>query len=245
VRPESTEPLPEGLEAWDIGLPLEDADWLQSVLMSPRVVPGMTTVQRVWGTTEGTLPEKQPLDLDLYVDCSGSMPDPRRTVSYLTLAGAIIALSALRAGARVQATLWSGARQFEATEGFVRDERQVLQILTGYLGDGTAFPIHMLRDTYQDRQPTDRPVHILIISDDGVTTMFEKDERGNSGWDIARMALDKARGGGTLVLNLWREWNQYADLARAHQAGWQISRVQTWEDLVEFARWFSRLKYSE
>jgi hypothetical protein len=245
VMPESTEPLPEGLEAWDIGSPLENADWMQSVLVSPRVVPGMTTVQRVWGTAEGTLPEKQPLDLDLYVDCSGSMPNPQTTVSYLTLAGAIIALSALRAGARVQATLWSGARQFETTDGFVRDEHAVLEILTGYLGGGTAFPIHVLRDTYQARKPGARPAHILVISDDGVTTMFDKDEKGNRGWDVARMALERARGGGTLVLNLWSDWDKNADLVRAHQDGWAISRVRTWEELVEFARWFSQIKYSE
>jgi hypothetical protein len=244
VIPESTEPLPEGLEPWDIGSPLEAADWTESVMLSPHIVPGMTTVQRVWGTTGGSLPEKQPLDLDLYVDCSGSMPNPQMSVSYLTLAGAIIALSALRAGARVQATLWSGARQFETTDGFVTDEHKILGILTGYLGGGTAFPIHILRDTFQDRKPTNRPVHILVISDDGVTTMFANDEKGSSGWDIARMALEKARGGGTLVLNLWGQWETNADLKRAHdELNWQISVVRTWEDLVEFARQFSAMTY--
>lgn len=244
VIPESTEPLPEGLEPWDIGSPLEAADWTESVMLSPHIVPGMTTVQRVWGTTGGSLPEKQPLDLDLYVDCSGSMPNPQMSVSYLTLAGAIIALSALRAGARVQATLWSGARQFETTDGFVTDEHKILGSLTGYLGGGTAFPIHILRDTFQDRKPTDRPVHILVISDDGVTTMFANDEKGSSGWDIARLALEKARGGGTLVLNLWGPWETNADLKRAHdELNWQISVVRTWEDLVEFARQFSAMTY--
>ncbi len=244
IIPEATEPLPEGLEPWDIGSPLEAADWTESVMLSPHVIPGMTTVQRVWGTTGGSLPEKQPLDLDLYVDCSGSMPNPQMSVSYLTLAGSIIALSALRAGARVQATLWSGARQFETTGGFVADARKILGILTGYLGGGTAFPIHVLRETYENRKPTARPVHLLVVSDDGVTTMFDKDELGNSGWDVARMALEKARGGGTMVLNLYGKWEDNADLARAHnELGWQIGVVRTWEDLVEFARQFSRMKY--
>ena len=244
--PETTEPLPEGLEPWDIGSPLESADWMESVLVSPRIVPGMTTMQRVWGTTEGSLPQKQPIDLDLYVDSSGSIPDPQVATSYLTLAGAIVALSALRAGARVQATLWSGARQFTTTDGFIRDEHKILGILTGYFGGGTAFPIHVLRDTYSERKPADRPVHLLVISDDGVTTMFDKDEQGNSGWDISRMAMEKARGGGTMVLNLWGKWEDNADLARAnHEQGWQISLMRTWEELVEFARRFSAMKYGE
>jgi hypothetical protein len=241
--PRSTDPLPEGLETWDMGMPLNEVDWLETVTRSPRIVPGMTTVQRVWGESPGNEPEKEPLDLDLYVDCSGSMPNPQHSTSFLTLAGAIIALSALRTGARVQATLWSGARQFKTTEGFVRDEAAILRILTGYLGGATAFPIHLLRDTYRDRKPGDRPVHILNISDDGITTMFDKDEKANSGWDIAALALKNARGGGTMVLNLYQPWEKNADLVKANAQGWAIHVVKSWEDLVKFARDFARLKY--
>ncbi|HYP89725.1 MAG TPA: hypothetical protein VEQ59_16270, partial [Polyangiaceae bacterium] len=81
-RPKSQEPLPEGLDPWDFGHPLEHVDWLESVLVSPRVVPGLTTVQRAWGTMDGPLPKSEPLELDLYVDSSGSMADPQRLISY-------------------------------------------------------------------------------------------------------------------------------------------------------------------
>jgi hypothetical protein len=184
--------------------------------------------------------------LDLYVDSSGSMPNPQVTVSYLTLAGAIIALSALRAGARVQATLWSGTRQFQSTPGFVTNQQEILEVLTGFIGGSTAFPLHVLRDTYAQRGPADRPVHILIISDDGVTTMFDKDERNASGWDVAAMALKNSRGGGTMVLNLYRAWQEIPALARANaEQGWQIHVVRSWDELVAFAKWFSALKYGE
>ena len=175
------------------------------------------------------------------------MPNPQAYTSYLTLAGAIIALSALRAGGRVQATLWSGTRQFKMTDGFVRDADDVLRILTGYFGGGTAFPIHILRDTYAPRRKTDRPVRILVISDEGVTTMFDKDEKGASGWDISAMAVRTARGGATMALNLGNpNWGTAADndsralqRARAEQ-GWGIFAVRTWEELLVFARAFSR-----
>ena len=243
--PESEEPLPEGLEPWDLGRSLDEIDWLQSVLVSPQVVPGVTTVQRVWGTTEGAQPKRIPLDLDIYVDSSGSMANPQKQLSYPALAGAIVCLSALRAGARVQATLWSGKRQVRTTEGFVRDETKVLTALTGYLGGGTAFPIHVLRDTYAARRAdvVERPTHILVVSDDGVTTMFSNDERGQSGWDIARSSLARAGGGGTLVLNLNRDPDHYRDLPRAQAEGWQIHRVSTWAGLLDFAREFSRRAY--
>lgn len=247
--PRGGDPLPEGLEPWELGDPLDAADWLQTVLQSPHVVPGMTTVQRVWGSTEDREPRRVPLDLDLYVDSSGSMPNPQVITSYPALAGAILCLSALRAGARVQVTLWSGARQFTMTPGFVRDETQVLRVLTDFFGGGTAFPIHVLRDTWAARPATANPAHLLVISDDGVSTMFDRDERGNSGWDVAAAALAAARGGGTFVLNLPSGWEAstyaaYEAIRRARdEQGWAVHPVASMEELVAFARWFSRLHY--
>ena len=243
--PESREPLVEGLDVWDIGAPLEEVDWFESALSSPQIIPGYTTLQRVYGTSSGAQPEREPVDLDLYVDCSGSMPNPQMATSYLTLAGAIISLSALRAGARVQATLWSGKEDYHTTGEFIREEHEILKILTGYIGGYTAFPIHLLRETFKARTPRDRAVHILVISDDGVDTMFSQDEKGNSGWDIARMALEQGRGGGTFVLNLWQDLEKNPTLIKAREQGWDIHRVQTWDQLVEFARAFSQAKYAE
>ncbi len=255
--PRSVEPLPEGLDRWDFGDPLEQVDWLESVLISPHVVPGLTTVQRAWGTMDGQQPKNEPLDLDLYVDSSGSMANPQRLISFPALAGAIICISALRAGARVQATLWSGAQQFHSTPGFVRDEQLLLGVLTGYFGGATAFPIHVLRDTFDRRGPAARPAHVLVISDDGVSTAFDQDERGNSGWDVTRRALAQARGGGTFVLNLPANWQRakrgykpleaaYAAIVRARdELGIDVQRVADWDELVAFARAFARKRYAE
>ena len=244
--PAGEEPQLEGLEPWSLGDSLDEIDWLQSVVQSPTIIPGVTTVRRVYGVEPGTPGKPAPVDLDLYVDSSGSMPDPRRTTSFLTLAGAIIALSALKVGGRVQATLWSGKHQWMATEGFVRDEKAILAILTGFYGGGTAFPIHRLRDTYADRPSTARPVHILMISDDGIATMFDTDERGNSGWDVAATALAKGRAGGTMALNLWPGFGGNQWLSRAgEEQGWDIYNIARMEDLLEFARAFAHRHYAE
>ncbi|MEQ9364592.1 MAG: VWA domain-containing protein [Leptospirales bacterium] len=247
--PAATEALMEGLDTWEIGTPVSRIDWLETAIRSPIVIPGYTTVERAYGTTAGADPGVEAVDLDLYVDCSGSMPNPAVATSYLTLAGAIIALSALRVGARVQATLWSGTGQFQTTDGFVAVENEVLRILTGYLGGGTAFPIHILRDTYglggQNVRPKkrERRTHILVISDDGVTTMFAEDEQGNSGWDVSAGALERAGGGGTFVLQLWRDLEKIEELQRAREMGWDIHVIRDWPDLVQFARAFSRKHY--
>lgn len=245
ILPESTEPLAEGLEPWDVGSPLEDVDWLQSVLLSPSIIPGMTTVQRTYGTCEGSTPSERPIDLDLYVDCSGSMPNPQISTSYLALAAAIIALSALRVGARVQATLWSGADEFQKTDGFVTSEQEILGVVAGYFGGGTAFPIHVLRDTHLNRKRTDRAAHILVISDEGCDTLFATDERGNDGYSVAKQALKNARGGGSLVLNLYTDWHHNSFCVKAHDLGFDVFRVQDWEQLEAFSRAFSTRKYGQ
>jgi hypothetical protein len=171
------------------------------------------------------------------------MPNPAANVSYLALAGAILALSALRAGARVQATLWSGAGQFETTAGFVRDEKHILGVLTGYLGDGTAFPLHVLRDTYADRRPADPPAHVIVISDDGADTMLANDEKATPGADVCGAALAKARGGGTLVLNLSLDPEAWEPGKRLRKLGFRIHKVTEWEQLIAFARAFVRDNY--
>jgi hypothetical protein len=239
-QPESKEPNPEGVTEWDISSPFEDLNMFDSLLRSPVLIPGYTTVERVTGTSPGGEPSREPFDLDIYIDSSGSMPDPGVNVSYLTLAGTIICLSALRAGSKVQATLWSGTDEFITTKGFIRDRKEIMRILTGYLGGGTAFPIHILRDTYSNRKSTSRKTHILVISDDGVTTMFDTDEKGNSGYEIAETSLRKCGGGGTFALNIYSIDEQ---LKTAEVMGWNIYPVTDWNDLIQFSKDFVKKHY--
>jgi len=252
--PKAGEPRIAAVEPWDIGEPFDRIDWLHSLMLSPRPIPGVTTVQRGIETDAGTEETPMPVDLDLYVDSSGSMPDPQVATSYLALAGAIVALSALRAGASVQATLWSGTDQVTVTNGFVRDADAVLRVITGCFGGATAFPIHRLRDTYA-AGPRRRPTHILMISDAGIDTMFADDERGNSGWDVAATALRHARAGGTMALNIPEDWpalahSKYGDpwktLVRARdEQRWDVHAVADMAQLVAFAAAFSRRRWAD
>lgn len=245
--------LPEGLSIWESGEPLERIDWLESVRRQPRVVPGLTTVQRDYGQSPGPAEKIQPLDLDLYVDSSGSMPDPRQALSWPALAGAVICLSALRAGASVHVTLWASREQVWCTDGFVRQADAALAVLTGYYGGGTQFPLPVLRELHAGRVKLKRPTHVLVISDDGASTMFDTpDERGTPGFDVCARALKQAAGGGTLALNLHDRWEQSRRPGNAHdwiarardEQGWRVETVATLEGLLGFARRFARLHYA-
>ena len=243
--PEVEEPQPEGVESWQPGEPLEAIDWFETVLLSPVVVPGLTTVQRVYGRSPGGEPQRAPVDLDLYVDCSGSMPNPKSQFSPITLAGAIVALSAFKAGSKVQATLWSGRNQYQCTAGFVRDADEVLRVLTGYIGGSTQFPLNVLRDSHAQRTRSDRPAHVLVLSDEGIDTILNADERGTAGADVVRQALQQARGGMTLALNAYAGWKHAGLEALRAECGIAQYRVTSWDQLIDFARDFSRTSYAE
>ncbi|GAB5537508.1 MAG: hypothetical protein Rubg2KO_37570 [Rubricoccaceae bacterium] len=257
---QSSDPLMEGLEPWDIGDPLHAADWFESVIKSPHVIPGTTTVQRSYGTTEGADPKRQPVDLYVGIDCSGSMPNPRRQVSYPAIAGAVVSLSALRVGAEVKVVLSGEPGKSASLDGFVRDESSVLALLTDYLGTGFAFGIHRLAQTFGPGAPArrDRPAHILLVTDQDLFAMLDATEAGLAmgygkrtegggplGWAVAEAALDAAGGGGTIVLDMPQTAHYAPMVERLRAQGWAVYFVQDRAELVTFARDFARAVYAD
>lgn len=240
--PNSAEPMPEGLEGWDIGESIEQLDVLESVLQSDTLIPGVTTVQRAYGTTTGSLPELEPLDLYIGVDCSGSMQNPAMQESFPVLAGTIIAISALRAGARVKVVLSGEPGSFTSTDGFVRNEHDVLNVLTSYLGTGYSYSIHRLLDTFAQWPTSSRPTHIMIITDHDIFHSLAETQQNYLGWDVAKSALTAARGGGTYVLHMPSGWGE---VARMKNDGWDVTSIVNWEDIVPFAREFAKKKWEK
>jgi hypothetical protein len=235
----STDPLPEGLDLWDPSSPLAELDWVESLVRSPVVIPGVTTVERRYGHTEGQRPEKLPLDLYLGIDCSGSMPNPSYVFSFPVLAGAVILRSGLRVGARVQVTLSGEPGSWTSTKAFIRDEAAAMRVLTGYLGTGYAFGILRLKETFLDQPPPKRPVHILLISDSDLFAMCRSVPEG---WALMGQVLRAAGGGGTVALNAAPK--SYAtEVEQLRTLGWMIEYVPTLPDLLGFARRFSNIKY--
>ncbi|WVM88807.1 hypothetical protein UMZ34_23145 [Halopseudomonas pachastrellae] len=177
-----------------------EIDWFATLLAGGDPIPGITTHKAVFSLDGTEQPRHLVCDLDLYVDSSGSMPNPQYQLSYPALAGVLLCMSALRAGAQVQVTLWSGARQCLTTDGFIRDEAGALRVLTGFFGGSTSFPLKLLRDTYA--QPRRTPTQVVVLSDDGVSSMFADDEKGTPGVDISARTLRHCGGAGHWVLDL-------------------------------------------
>lgn len=249
--PHAADPLPEGLDLWDIDTPLERMDWFGTLLSGPNPIPGVTTRQRLYGESPATDPATRPFDLYLGIDCSGSMGDPASRLSYPVLAGAIMALSALRAGSRVKVVLSGEPGKTISTDGFVRTQSVVLRILASYLGTGYSFGIHRLAETFADDVKGRHPAHILIVSDNDIFSMLEQEGDGRLGWDVALESLRRCGGGGTYVLQLPQavmsdKWPQAVreNIDRMKRDGWAVSLVDSMEELVAFARQFSKTNYA-
>jgi hypothetical protein len=249
--PDATEPSPEGLSVWDIGSPMARIDWMQSVIRSPWIVPGVTTVARNYGDAPVRQVQQQPVDLYIGIDCSGSMPNPRMQLSHPVLAGTIMALSALRAGARVQVVLSGEPGRSLSTNGFVRTEKEVLAVLTDYLGTGYAFGIGRLQEAFSEpRKRSERRVHILLITDHDIFSMLSNVHEHailggpkQNGWTIAGQSLTNAGGGGTCVLHMNGGTDKPQEVTQLEAQGWNVHRLSDWEELVRFAREFSRQKF--
>lgn len=235
------DPVPEGLDTWDPGSPVSAVDWRASLERSPVPIPGVTLVERLEGLDRGGTPRREVEDLFVGIDCSGSMPNPRVVISHPVIAGAILVLSALRAGAHVQVTLSGEPGKHASTDGFVRDERKALAVLTSYLGTGYSFGVLRLKDAFLDgKAPRARPAHVLLISD---SDWFQMLKQTPNGWEIARDAVAAAGGGATAVLDRCPRTHYAASLDRLVSIGFDVHHLDGPASLVPFARAFSKRRY--
>lgn len=164
--------LPGPLELWEAGDDLADLDWPATLQAGATVLPGVTTRRRSFLPDE-PIPREASITLDVFIDSSGSMPRPERGSSAV-LAGMIVALSVLRGGGRVRVTSFSGAGQVAGSEDFQRTVPGVVRDLACYFGGGTTFPLDLLERRYADLRPPlpDERRHLLVLSDDGLVSMF-------------------------------------------------------------------------
>ncbi|MEQ6897739.1 VWA domain-containing protein [Microbacterium sp. KR10-403] len=222
ARPPQAEELPGPLETWETGDDLAVIDWAATLRSGP-VVPGVTTKRRSQLVDE-TEPVPQGLDVDVYIDSSGSMPRPDRG-SPAVLAAVVLALSVLRGGGRVRVTSFSGPGQVAGIPDYSRRIDEIIRAILTFFSGGTTFPI----DLYAQRHLTARPApgarqrHVVVLSDDGLTSLFGA---GNPDAEGIAAAVRATLTTATLVL--MDRWHQVADLAA--QAGYDVIYLETMDD---------------
>ena len=184
--------IPGALEPWQLGDDVDDLDWVATLSRSPVVVPGVTTRRRDT-LADAPPPRHEGIELDLWVDSSGSMPSPHSGSAAL-VAGTILVLSVLRGGGRVRITSFSGPGQVAGGARPTRDRAEALRDLTASFGGGTTFPLDLLASRYRGTRldPVVRR-HLVVLSDDGLASMFGEGQPEFSGVAArVRRVLDTA-----------------------------------------------------
>ena len=215
--------LPGPLELWELGDDLADLDWPATLTAAPEILPGVSTRRRS-RLDDPARPREATVSLDLYIDSSGSMPQPRQG-SPAVLAGAILALSVLRGGGSVRATSWASPGQVAGPERYGRDAAEVMASIAFFFGGGTSFPLDLLQRRYAGLAPVDDVTrrHLVVLSDDGLSSMFGV---GNDPYGQVAARIRPMLTTATLVLLDPR--HRVAPLAS--RAGYDVSYLESMDD---------------
>ncbi|MEI2270403.1 VWA domain-containing protein [Microbacterium sp. No. 7] len=215
--------LPGPLEVWETGDDLADLDLPATLQAGATVLPGVTTRRRSFLPDEPT-PREASIALDVFIDSSGSMPRPGRGSSAV-LAGMIVALSVLRGGGRVRVTSFSGPGQVAGSDDYQRTVGGVVRDLAFFFGGGTTFPLDLLERRYAGLRPPapDERRHLLVLSDDGLVSMF-----GDGNAEYADVAA-RVRPLLTTATLLLSARSTRVD-AQAAAAGYDVLHVRTMDD---------------
>jgi hypothetical protein len=156
--------VPGPTEEWQIGDRIESIDWFATLTRSGLAIPGYTVQRRTWLASDPVPGDRVVPWIELYVDSSGSMPDPVRQLNHSILAGFILVDAATNAGGRVRVVQYS--HTFEAMPDFVQSPRPAYGALLSYVGGGTVFPWGELRQSARRWRRAARVVRVIISDAD-------------------------------------------------------------------------------
>ena len=181
-------------ETWRIGDPIGNLDAIQTLLVSPVIIPNMTT--RKWKYHEGIGQEPSPKvqDLMIVLDSSGSMDwnFNKKSVTgryHISLLAAFSAIHyCIRKGSFISAINFS---ERVVAQPWTNDLRKIEQILLSYQGYGTRLPTRKIEEF---AQKTENPALILVISDLEIEN-----------WNPAKNTIQKLLGMGHTVISFFIE----------------------------------------
>jgi hypothetical protein len=206
ARPDPT--LPTTVEPWEPGEDPHWIDWTQSVYRSgslASIYPWKRELE-----PDDPIPQEGKFpSLEIYLDTSGSMPNPLSGLNAMTLSAQILSASAIRKGGRVRAVIYSDGTPLVSE--WMRDETFARKFLFQFAAGGTFFPF----DVLERLCVAEKEVIRVVISDDG----FIYD-------------LERKKGPETLMLALTRSIKLVVILLRQ---GWR-NRAKKGTEAIESAR---------
>ncbi len=157
---------PHSHSPWEIEKPYHDIDIWTSF---GKILPGLT---QVWNRKEGEilyLEEKVPNCL-IIIDSSGSMTDPRRSLSYAVLGAACACEAYLKCGSEIAIYNFSDAEVGgKRILPFTKDRMAIYQSLCKYFGGGT----YLKPSDIQVFEDNDNDMDIFFITDMKISNFSE------------------------------------------------------------------------
>jgi hypothetical protein len=174
--------LPTVTEEWEWGDDPRAIDWTATLLARGEL-----------GRAQPLRRDREPDDpsplqrafpaVEIYLDTSGSMPDPASSLNAMTLAAQILSASALRKQGIVRGIVYSSGTPL--VSDWMYDEERARLFLLHYAGGGTDYPFEVLKASARDRSDVVR----VIISDSD----FLFNVQGPGAMEALRFATDKSR----------------------------------------------------
>lgn len=219
VTVRADELVPTTLSEWDPGDPIASIDWVATLLQRGEELGSAAPLLRERiPDEEGRGAPAWEGRVEIYLDVSGSMPDPKRALNAMTLAAQILALGAVRAGGSARALVYSTG--YESSWGWSRSESAISRFLLTYIGQGTEFPFEVLKSSV-DELRAEQPVRIIITDRD---FDYNYDARRANADTFAEAAARSA----ALVLLLHDPWLERS--TRYERAGARVVAVRKLDD---------------
>jgi hypothetical protein len=226
--------VPTSIDDWEPQDSVQDIDWLTTLLYRGDQLGAALPLKRnKIAEVEGyDIPLWQP-KVEIYLDVSGSMPDPRYTHNAMTLASQILVMGAIRAGGRARALLYSS--DHVAYWQWCRSEIELSRFLMHYIGSGTQFPFEKLQSSVIESSDA-QPIRV-IISDSDFDYNYDQHEQA------AGILGDAIQSSQQLIL-LLHALGELND-ARYQAAGATVIRIEEMEDFPKLAAKLAHALFSE
>ena len=213
--------LPTVTEEWEWGDNPRAIDWTATIL-ARGALGAAQPLRRSLEAEEPSPGVPRFPAVEIYLDTSGSMPNPATALNAMTLAAQILAASALRRQGVVRGVVYSSGAPL--VSDWMYDEERARLFLLQYAGGGTVFPFNVLKASARDRDDVVR----VIISDSD----FLSNVQGPGAMDALRFAVDKSK----LVVAFLALDPQWAEKALAPVASSPRFRLAAVRSMNDFGR---------
>ena len=216
--------LPTTLAEWEIGDAPNAIDWTASVLAAG----AMAAARPLRRDREAEPPEEGAtgaVAVEIYLDTSGSMPNPEQALNAMTLAAQILSASAIRQKGKVRGIMYS---MDAVVSDWMYDEEAARRFFLLYAGGGTRFPFATLGKLAAER----RDVIRVVISDADFLGNLDNEPKAH---ELLATGISASRRF-VALLALARSWSARVEKSFGDALRMPALRVVHVESLGEFGR---------